>query len=59
MTHIESSLKRLVTTYGLQKQFITEEMDHDEAFEDTWLKKKDECFEFAKKRCFMYCFWLP
>ena len=40
-THINSSLKYLGTTYGLQKEVLKKRMDHDEVFEDTWMNKKD------------------
>ena len=37
MTHINSSLEKVGTTYGLQQDLLKKEMDHDEVFEDTWI----------------------
>ena len=30
------------STYGLQKELLKEEMDHDGVFEDTWMNEKEE-----------------
>ena len=39
MTHIKSSLKKMGVTYGLQKELLKNEVDHDNVEEDNWKDK--------------------
>ena len=55
MAHTNSSLKKIGTTYGSQKELLNES-DHDEVFEDTWESQKDGWFDYVKKRGFKYKF---
>ena len=41
MTHINESLKKIGTTFNLQKELLKQEMDHDEIFEDNWEKESE------------------
>ena len=40
MTHFNSSLKMMGTTYCLQKELVKIEMNRDEVFEDSWMNEK-------------------
>ena len=40
MTYKSSSLKKIGSTYGLQKELIIKQTDQNEVFEGTWMKNK-------------------
>ena len=47
MTHINSSFKKIGTTYGLQKK-LNKEMDHGEVFIDTLMNERNECLDYVR-----------
>ena len=47
MTHINCSLKKIGTIFGLQKE-LRKKMVRDEVFEDIWENRKEEWIDNAK-----------
>ena len=39
-------------TYSFQEELLKNEMDHDEAFEDSWMNIRDEGTDFVGKDVF-------
>ena len=47
MTHINTSLKKMGVTYGLQQELLKKWMDHDNVYEETWKDKKGEWTDYV------------
>ena len=48
MTHINESLKKIGTTFNLQKELLKQEMDHGEIYADNWDKNENEWVDYVK-----------